>query len=341
MIVCEGTDTEYLYFSDMRNYIMEQYPNLYCDIKVVPSPEEIIRHKNPSRTHKGRRLVNAPMYHYYSKYETNASDYEKYRAQPTRYVREAALFMKEDGYQEGWAVFDNDKHPAHEFAFKYAEEDHVHIGFSSYSFEEWLLVHFERCARPFLHSECRVNDKFQKCGSQQALPDECHGNKCIAGYLRMKGYLPDYSKNKQHLFSETTLPRIQAAMANAAWMRKLSNEPIHLRNPYTDMDLMVASILQLPNKYIWCYTGQSFKFANSHLCTFYNNHVLTITNTGKTTVIITSAQMKMLLRNDTYLQPLTNNLTLPPDSSYQVEVQQGAEALLLTENYFNTFVFIP
>ena len=121
VIVCEGTDTEYQYFTDLKEYVMAHQPDRYCAIKVVPVPVERIDRKNPKRNHLARKLSNVPQYHYYCKYEDNAEDYNLYCAQPTRYVRETVLFMQEDGYDEGWAVFDCDQHPAREDAFRYAK----------------------------------------------------------------------------------------------------------------------------------------------------------------------------------------------------------------------------
>ena len=198
-----GTDTEYLYFSELKDYVLSHFPDRYSAIKVVPVPEEIIKEKNPKRSAQVRKLNNVPQYHYYCKYESTADAYALYRAQPTRYVREAALFMQEDGYAEGWAVFDNDKHPAHEAAFQYASQDHVGIAFSSYSFEEWLLAHFERCPKAFQHSECKEGDKELHCGSIDAVADgDCHGENCIGGRLRSQGYIPDYSKNGKGVFGK-------------------------------------------------------------------------------------------------------------------------------------------
>ena len=108
VIVCEGTDTEYLYFSEIKEYVLANSQGRYNVIKVVPVPEETIKQKNPKRAHLIKRMNNEPQFHYYCKFEASEADYNLYKTQPTRYVRETVLFMKEDGYTEGWAVFDND-----------------------------------------------------------------------------------------------------------------------------------------------------------------------------------------------------------------------------------------
>ena len=73
---------------------------------------------------------------------------EKYKAVPIRYVREAQEGLEDGVYESTWAVFDKDYHPEHKEAFKLAkqeiDENKVNIAFSSISFEQWILLHFEK-----------------------------------------------------------------------------------------------------------------------------------------------------------------------------------------------------
>lgn len=337
VIVCEGTDTEYQYFTEMKDYLSEHYPDKFCVIKVVPAPEEKIRKKNPRRSQMTRQLEDAPQYHYYCKYEQSAEDYERYRAQPTRYVREAALFMKENGFVEGWAVFDCDKHPAHQFAFDYAVEDNVKIAFSSYSFEEWLLAHFERCPRAFLHSECKVGEKEQKCGGRDALSANCGGTDCLGGYLRAHSYIADYSKSKHGLFQEYTLPRIRQAMINAAWMRQLSEEPIYSRNPYTDVDLLVAHLIGITETYQWYRQGMSFRFASSMFNVLEEEGNVVISNNGDVAILIGTDQVFFI---DSHLTetPCSEKTILYPGGVLRFGKPEGAIALKFVDGYRNSLV---
>lgn len=91
VIVCEGTDTEYQYFTDLKEYVMAHQPDRYCAIKVVPVPVERIDRKNPKRNHLARKLSNVPQYHYYCKYEDNAENYNLYCAQPAMSGRRFSL----------------------------------------------------------------------------------------------------------------------------------------------------------------------------------------------------------------------------------------------------------
>lgn len=330
VIVCEGTDTEYLYFSELKDYVESNFPDRFCGIKVVPVPEELIRERNPRRSGLVRRMNNVPQYHYYCKFEKSAAEYEQYRAQPTRYVREAALFMQQDGYSEGWAVFDNDKHPAHEEAFRYASRDHVSIAFSSYSFEEWLLAHFERCPKAFHHSECKKMDKELHCGAKDAAEGDCRGENCIGGRLRMQGYIPDYSKNMKGIFARYTLFNYKKAMINAAWLRyRSAGRVLWESNPYTDVDELVASMLDEQSTFMWYAKDCLLKYANSNIeVKDVGGGFILLKNIGDITVIIREKENSFL---DGNLNTIGNNnrILLKPCDSVEIKVPDNSVALIL------------
>ena len=308
MIVCEGTDTEYLYFSELKDYVLSHYPDCYSVIKVVPVPEETIKEKNPKRSAKVRKLNNVPQYHYYCKYEETADAYALYRAQPTRYVREAALYMQEDGYAEGWAVFDNDKHPAHEAAFRYASQAHVGIAFSSYSFEEWLLAHFERCPKAFLHSECKEEDKELRCGAADAAAGDCHGENCIGGRLRSQGFIPDYSKNRRGVFGQYTLQHLETAMIN------------------------------VQKNYEWYGIGCTFSYAGSRInVSLAEDGQIVITNIGEITVIIRDNENAFVNNNFTNITSNERTLLRPGDSK-SIAVPENAVAYVLTNGVRHSII---
>lgn len=339
VIVCEGTDTEYQYFTDLKDYVMVHYPDRYCAIKVVPVPEERIDRKNPKRKHLARKLSNVPQFRYYCKYEDNAEDYNLYCAQPTRYVREAALFMKEDGYAEGWAVFDCDQHPAREEAFRYAKQANVGIAFSSYSFEEWLLAHFERCPNPFMHSECKANDKEIRCGSLAAGYGDCHGTDCIGGRLRQQQYIADYSKGKKELFKTYTLPMIKNAMINAAWLRYKSPVAIWNSNPFTDVDLLVTRMLGITEEYRWYSMNSKVRYGGNVIRIIRDNNDLVMINEGRVSVVIPEGQ-SVFLDNDLSVISLNGRIMLQPDDSCQLAIPNNAIGFMLTDGNCNNIIEI-
>lgn len=138
IILCEGTDTEFNYFTELKEYVEQTAPKRFLNIKVVPGQSEIIKSKNPKRNKKRKLKEDTKtLPHYWCLYERSEEEYEIYKRQPTRYIREVQLYMEDYGFTEGWAVFDKDVHPDHEFAFQLADAlTNVHIAFSSYCFEE-------------------------------------------------------------------------------------------------------------------------------------------------------------------------------------------------------------
>ncbi len=290
VILCEGTDTEFNYFNNAKEYVMRQYPGRFSSIKVVPVSSEVIKHKN-LKNRKARPLQPVSGYHYYCQWENSKEEYDAYKAMPTRFVRETQLFMEREGYVEGWAVFDKDIHPDHEKAFDLARSvSNLHIAFSSYCFEEWLLAHFERNEQAFSHSECMATKYDSKeCGTGVS-PDDCHGTVCLAGLLREKKYIPSYSKLKTaDIFEQYTLNRIDQVCANAAWLRSLSSTgKIYERNPYTDVDRLVMRLLDKQESYEWYSVGESFAYGGTQLAIDKKGNSLSISNQGDKTCVIHS-----------------------------------------------------
>lgn len=273
VILCEGTDTEVNYFKDLRNHVDYRFD----EIKILPIVEEKVSHKNNNR--KQRQLKSSS--HYYEKEEQNNEDYEKYRAQPVRYVREVQLIMQEDGYIEGWAVFDKDKFTHHAEAFSLAASvEGLHIAFSSYCFEEWLLAHFERNPQPFSVSVCKdINGKDKGCGN--GVDEDCHGSICLGGRLRECGYIPNYAKNIDSIFLNYTLPRLEHCYMNAAWIRTLSSsQAIYERNPYTDVDVLVKRLLGDNREHYWHRLDEPFDFCGSKLIIHRGDVLLIFYNCG-------------------------------------------------------------
>ena len=291
IILCEGTETEVRYFKDLRNYVNAYAPDRFSDIKIVPVVNDAISTKNNKR--KQRTLNPSSTFRYYEKEEMDQGTYNQYKSQPVRYVREVQLFMEEDGYMEGWAVFDRDTFAYHAEAFSLAASvDNLHIAFSSYCFEEWFLVHFERNPRPFGVSVCKDNaDKDKGCGT--GVVDDCHGEICLAGRLRECNYIVNYAKNKDSILENYTLPRLEQCYANAAWIRTLSTDPIYQRNPYTDVDLLVKHLLDDDRIHHWHELNDSFGFCGSVISVNYSDGVFTINNDGAISVILNSINSEL------------------------------------------------
>ena len=267
VVVCEGTTTEHLYFEDLKKYLLQKSIIQEYELKIIPDIQETINQK--SGRVKRHLMGNKVEWRYYEQSETCEVDYDNYKAQPTRYLREAQLFCNEGTYSEGWAVYDKDGHPALQQAEEMLKQDsRLHAAFSAYSFEEWILMHFEYTTHIFIHSECvGANGKECKCGGKNPNGHDCKGEECIGGYLRAKGYIPDFSKKTQEIFSNYTLTNdgdiFPKAFINAARLRNHTNESRICRGAYTDVDLLVLKLLKLENTYKWVKLNEPIAIGSS------------------------------------------------------------------------------
>jgi len=122
-IACEGSNTEPLYFENIKE---NQENDDYYPYSITIYPDKEVD-ENPKTDAIG--LINV------------------------------AIERRED-FDELWVVFDKDGYTKHKEAFELANEHNINIAFSSIAFETWILLHFERCDNPFLKSANIINDKF-------------------------------------------------------------------------------------------------------------------------------------------------------------------------------------
>lgn len=274
LIVCEGTKTEPDYFAYIATNItyskgLWDYIEI-CDNKTIPkdipisAPTELGKRKkrhftNPNKRKIGEQNVLKELYKYLYGEEEGVEEYENIKAVPLRYVAQAQLIEEEQQmYEELWAVFDKDEHSHHREAYERAEKEvngkKVQIGFTSRSFEHWLLLHFEKNKTQFSSSECKDGKKNPiGCNSAQG----CMGKICLAGYIRTKTPLKDYqksnSKEDQKIMMELLLqPKyLKKAFENAIWLRNeiqndnaLKEKKYYELNPYTDVDILVKKLIE-------------------------------------------------------------------------------------------------
>lgn len=341
IILCEGTDTEYNYFTDLKNYVEHTAPDRFSKIRIIRGESEKIRKKNPKRNTHSKTMEKETLPHYYCLNEHSLDEYNIYGKQPTRYVREVQLFMEEEGFTEGWAVFDKDVHPDHEHAFQLAKEiNNLHIAFSSYCFEEWLLAHFERNDKAFTVSECKDKSNGNKailCGTNMV--NDCHGHRCLGGRLREKKYIPDYTKNKQCIFSSYTLQRIEQAFMNAAWLRHLhSGNCIYEYNPYTDTDKLVARLLENNDEYVWRKKDEPFSYLKTKLKISERNEELFIYNIGNGSCIINedfsfcdSAGKKIFCVTD-------KKILLQTEKSFSCKIPSDADLVKIDDGFIHVYI---
>lgn len=228
VIICEGTETEQPYFEYLANKVRDQFD----DIKVIPSPKEKLaseevrasqnRHMKKLASENNEKAKKTPLY--VTLFETELdidANYDMYKQAPARYVREAYLWMKDKGYSEAWAVYDLDDtdDPDHSVHIRANElisnTPSLHKAFSAYSFEEWLLLYFERCNTEFRNSAYKKvegkkhnNDPEYDCNGRQCQHKKKCEAECIGDYLDRKGYenaickKKIYSKNDGKIYAQ-------------------------------------------------------------------------------------------------------------------------------------------
>ncbi|MEG5063670.1 RloB family protein [Microcoleus sp. B3-A4] len=131
-IVCEGTNTERIYFEKIAEQpdVFEKYA-----IKVYPSEEDQIK--------------------------ASKKEGESIKTDAVNLVKEAKKEIK--NYDEVWAVFDKDGYTKHEKAFDDAQKHGIKLGFSSIAFEHWILLHYEQNRTAFPKSQ-NVIDYLEQAG---------------------------------------------------------------------------------------------------------------------------------------------------------------------------------
>jgi hypothetical protein len=251
LIVCEGTATEPNYFKgladEVKTFITEFEDFI---VEVDPKPKDDQVNSSAPSPHKSARKKRQ-LQHRDTIIEGEIEP--QYAADPVRYVRTAQLGLLDGTYEEAYAVFDKDDHPKRKEAYDLAEEEvngkKVQIGFSSISFEHWVLLHFELNVSSFEKSECKDGGVYLGCG----VPKDtigCKGERCVVGHIREQEYHP-YNKNGRTLWKDLR-GRLTSAFRNAAILRHQQllahpDVPTYDRNPYCDLDLVISRILRLPS----------------------------------------------------------------------------------------------
>ena len=251
-IVCEGTNTEPLFFASIRDRIIDGKYNIGdCEINIIPQPLEPADKASTGFT-KSRGDYSAKKMRKAQKRGEIENEILN-GPPPLNWVLTAQERLKGTNCDEAWVVFDKDGHPAMEEAFKRANDDidgkKVNIAFSSRSFEYYLLLHFEDIFHEFNATECGArnsngNKKPLDCMLESAKPGACQGDKCINGYARMKDYWKK-TKNDKSTFALVE-DKLNVGIVHANWLRFISDRvderEIYERNPYVTVDKLVCRL---------------------------------------------------------------------------------------------------
>lgn len=223
-IGCEGTSSEFQYFESWAQ--TEEVLEHYNRIDVYPCKNE----KKPKTT-------------------------------PWELFELAKGLLETGTVDFAWIVFDKDNHPKLPETFRDAKLAGINIAFSSRSFEQWVVLHFEKNSAAFNATECKdVYEKPINCGSQMV--PNCLTNNCLSGHIRRQGFLPDYSKKKDFDLFNKISERTQIAAVNAAWVRAFNGSSINKvqpslngLNPYTDVDQLILKLFDKSQILEWGTSG--------------------------------------------------------------------------------------
>ncbi|NJN77601.1 MAG: RloB domain-containing protein [Saprospiraceae bacterium] len=141
MIICEGENTEPLFFKSILGFIeADKTRKLDTIVTLRPEPpaeDEKIeskpqKHKPARKTRKTHKIEKIDK-------EEKTKKTEGY---PLNWVLEGKTELDDGTYDEVWVVFDHDNHPRRKEAFEEAEIEvngrKVQIAFSSRSFEYYI-----------------------------------------------------------------------------------------------------------------------------------------------------------------------------------------------------------
>jgi RloB-like protein len=302
LIVCEGTKTEPLYFSILKDEGISK--GVWDNVVIVPEPprhsleKEDKKSKNKKRSFKNTEYI-VPERSYQAADEIEKKYLNKGTdrwAMPLNFVKQARDKWNE--FDESWAVFDNDGHPAQKDAFALASEKDkpVNIAFSSRSFEQWILLHFEKNSHPFEATACKISKNELNCMTINAKEGSCIGDKCLVGYIR-KNHIPHYSKTTLSVLKKLSdEENLTIALSNTAWLRAKQsnilrghkNKP-YLLNPYVTVDVLVKQLLGITEHIEWVEFNQSISLPNLDIVVelMDKKHLkMTFTNKNKTVFVL-------------------------------------------------------
>ena len=289
LIICEGENTEPLFFNSIRDEILKRTYEVDATIDIIKEPnvnqendsEELAFHSPHKKKRKPKELRKAIV---------DEPPEEIKGPPPLKWVLRGQKALQDGSHDEVWTVFDHDNHPKRKGAFEAGDQvingKNVKIAFSSRSFEYYILLHFERIYKAFQKTECKENKISIKCGTSQHAND-CHGKECINGYARVKGYW-DESKSKKSIF-HLVKDRLEIGFENSAWIRFYSDLyekdiPVYDRNPYINTDKLVKKLTGYEgHQWEWISTSKSI---NGIVVSITDNFHLKIQNATEKVVII-------------------------------------------------------
>lgn len=333
LIICEGDNTEPSFFKIIRDrvidgiYKIHPYEKDEIAITIRPEPKDNSdegQAETNTSPHKPKRN-NKKLKKLAGESEEKSAPY------PLNFILEGQVELEDETFDEVWAVFDHDNHPARKAAFdesnKTINGKKINIAFSSIGFEYYLLIHFEKVYNAFKTSECREgkakNKKLFYCGTGTH-PSDCNGHTCIGGYARNKGFWVN-SKTPQSTFLLVE-DKLEVGFINSAWIRYQSyieNNTLNIyeRNPYLTTDLLIKRLTGFDN-YIYEWLSPNVKIDFENILILVNSDRLYIKNTSVETIIIPENSISLKNLNHEG-KSFGNKLSLKSQEESFIEIPKG------------------
>lgn len=276
-IACEGTSTEYEYFSSwaQTKNVLDHFER----VNVYPDEND----KDPKTT-------------------------------PYQLYEKAKRELKDGSADFAWVVFDKDNHPGLNQTFIDAARAEVKIAFSARSFEQWVILHFEKNLTAFAATECKDSQgKPANCGSLV----HCTPHNCLTGHIRRQNFIPAYSKKKSFDLYTSIFNNTEKALVNAAWLRSKINASINKApqmpqnlNPYSDVDQLILKLNNRSDKIEWGNTGTDISLNNWTINVIIVNMTLVVrvSHTQQQAVILNLFHLSSFFTTDDNLNDNICNL---------------------------------
>jgi hypothetical protein len=258
-IACEGTSSEYQYFDSWAQ--TDEALNFFERVDVYPDENE-----------------------------------DRPKTTPYQLYEKAKKVIEDCSANFAWIVFDKDNHPRLPETFNDAAAAGVKIAFSSRSFEEWVLMHFQKINTTFNATECKdAAGKPKNCGSPKV--PKCAPVNCLTGHIRRQKLIPNYSKKKTFDLFAAINHLTEIAFVNAAWLRFQVNASLNAEkpalqtiNPYTDVDQLIFKLHDRSDKIEWgaSETDISLKDWTINVVKIHENIVIRLSHSKPQSVALNS-----------------------------------------------------
>jgi hypothetical protein len=295
VVVCEDTVVAPTYLRRLKAEVLPL--GYWTDIAVYPLPPSEIGTAKNDNPQKSPRKIKALLA---GQPGANVEAFEiepEYRAQPTRYVREAQKRLESSGHDEGWAVYDLDGHAAQEQAHILSLTDPVvGIAFCSIAIEHWFLLHYERDNTAYPKSE----------------------------NVPLGKHIPGYTKNNKGDIDvyQPTRPHLDIAIENAAWLRtqNASNpSPFYRQNPYIEMDRLINSLFNHHEEIVWIDPAVSRVIASLTITAVRTGPAIevSVANTSAKSIVSNEINIYWLAGDRTRTDYAKPNVPIEPGATWQ------------------------